>query len=276
MASNYATPPTSDLGQEVTSALDRLRARERRNGAVDEPSGSSGGPRGLQGGNVRSLERDGGGGATAQSSAPQFYEDGTVPMDGWWTHPDLHRDAAIRRQRRDGAASKNAGDNAGIVKPRKIDDHLMVWVLVCFLIGVSGAGVSWLIGETAGREAALDVLNVKPAMEFRNLKLVDTRIRQGQSLTLSYTYDKREDCYPDKGEGEINFKFFKGANIDGWRPGLRSDEPPGINLPAINQIATPPLGPGTYDLGLRAIFVCRGERAAQIITLPALTFEVVP
>ena len=152
----------------------------------------------------------------------------------------------------------------------------MLWVLVCFLIGVSGTAVSWLIGDNAGRAAALDVLNVKPAMEFRNMEIVKPQIKQGEPLMLAYTYDKREDCYPDKGEGEINFKFFKGPNIDGWRPGLRSDEPPGIGLNALNEIATPNLSPGTYDLGLRAIFVCRGERAAQIITLPPLAFEVIP
>ena len=131
-------------------------------------------------------------------------------------------------------------------------------------------------GGAAGRAAALDVLDVKPAMEFRNMELRNTRLKQGEPLVLSYTYDKREDCYPDKGEGEINFKFFKGPHIDGWRPGLRSDEPPGHGLSALNEIATPRLAPGTYDLGLRAIFVCQGERAAQIITLPPLTFEVIP
>ena len=152
----------------------------------------------------------------------------------------------------------------------------MLWVLFCFLIGISGAAVSWLIGDNAGRQAARDVLNVKPAMEFRNMEIVNPRVHAGEPLMLSYTYDKREDCYPDKGEGEINFKFFRGPNIDGWRPGLRSDEPPGVGLSAVNKIATPKLEPGIYDLGLRAIFVCQGERAAQIITLPPLTFEVIP
>lgn len=131
-------------------------------------------------------------------------------------------------------------------------------------------------GAIAGREAALSAIAVQPAMEFRNMEIVQPQIRQGEPLTLTYTYDKRADCYPDNGEGEINFKFFKGSVINGWRPGMRSDEPPGVNLPALNVIDTPKLDPGVYDLGLRAIFVCKGERAAQIITLPPLSFEVLP
>ena len=148
---------------------------------------------------------------------------------------------------------------------------LLVAGVSCLVMLLSSA-VSY---ETSSR-TVVAALKIEPAMEFRNVHLVNQRIRSGDPLILSYTYDKREDCFPDKGEGELNFKFFKGSTIDGWRPGLRSDEPPGVNLKAVNEIATPALGEGAYELGLRAVFVCAGERATQLISIPPLKFEVIP
>jgi hypothetical protein len=283
MANTYATPPPTNMGDEITAALDRLRSRERRDGLVDELAGASRGPRGLQGGSARGTRGGEGGGAVPQSIQTAGYVDSDLPMDGWWTHPDLPRVAGVRRVGGNGAMAKNSPP------PTFASDHwfrqmmrgdaFKLYVIFCIIVGVFGALVSNFIGGNAGREAALQAMHVEPAMVLRDLTLIHPQIRQGETLELMYSYDKRAECSPPDGEGEFLFKVYDSSYIHrlnaGWVvDGLKS----GVNLgPIITTLPKlPDLTPGHYKLGMRGVFVCQGERDPQIITTQKLPFEVLP
>lgn len=137
-----------------------------------------------------------------------------------------------------------------------------------------------------------------PPIVFHDMKLLNTRIRSGEDLTISYTYDKRSECtpqpdplpgFPDRmtnANGEFNYKvrFRDSGRTTSFRriPDGRTanEDPAGIGMSTTYPIfvsgIVPPLVPGHYAIQFRAIFTCTGEKGLQTVDSPYLDFYVVP
>lgn len=272
----YAPPPSGTMDDEIRAALGKLRTAggRPRPDLLDRDSvwkRASGGLRG----------QVGGGGAESGPPRPEVgeHQDGRqLDLEPRWPRVRDPRMADVRSDGRDGTVAKADPAHHGFGKMSSSDTYKL-FIIFCLIVGIFGAIVSSFIGSNAGEQAALRILNVKPAMAFHDIKLRTPIIRNGDPLELTYSYDKRAECSPPDGEGEFLFKIYQGAIIKRVADGLLVDElASGVNLgPVVTTLPKlPDLLPGSYKLGMRGVFVCVGERDAQIITPEKLSFEVIP
>lgn len=281
MAREYAPPPTSELGDDIAAALGRLRARERGGVDVVRNSGTTSGSRGLRDGSSPGNGGGQGGGSVSYPHAEFRDDDGQISMDGWWEASGVGRNASFRHNGHNGQAGPAGKRNPRLSRSRRALREIrsdpfwtVLFAMFWLIVGVMGIFVS----GNAGRDAALKVINVEPAMAFHGLEIRNPKIHDGEALQISYRYDKRAECSPPDGEGEFLFKVYDGAIITRLNSGLMVDDiPSGYGLgPMITTLPPlPQLRPGKYKLGMRGVFVCMGERDAQIITPAKLAFEVI-
>lgn len=159
-------------------------------------------------------------------------------------------------------------------------DGFKIWAVFCISGGLIGAIISLALGPMAGEAAVKRILNVPQAFAFHDLRIVNPILRSGDAPVLGFGYSKREDCSPPLGEGEFIFKVYSGESVQRLEKGLSFDKlPSGVDQPFVKRAIPdfPRLEPGSYELGLRGVFVCEHERDPQIITPEKkLAFEVIP
>ena len=121
-----------------------------------------------------------------------------------------------------------------------------------------------------------------PAIVVRDSKLVSTRLRPGEPVAYTFTYDKRSDCHEPIGKSEISYRlwhFPRGAIpwFDWVSYGRPSRAPPGTNmrLDGPSVIPLPRLAAGSYAIQFRAVYHCARASDEQTIDGPMLPFEVV-
>ncbi|AGK57521.1 hypothetical protein HYPDE_29228 [Hyphomicrobium denitrificans 1NES1] len=120
------------------------------------------------------------------------------------------------------------------------------------------------------------------AIVFHQFTLAENEVKADQELRLSFTYDKRPECFGRDAEGEYYFRVWYS---DGEASSLRklpdgraaSADPPGKNQTASLTVRLshilPPLEPGQYELQVVGSFRCHGE-THQFDPSPRVPFTV--
>ena len=118
----------------------------------------------------------------------------------------------------------------------------------------------------------------RPAMVLRNIKILSQLMKKNEKFVYEFDYDKRPECHPPDGAGEITYKLW--LKEDGKFERFMILEHATISYadPAqhhrITKIELPPLEPGRYMLQYRSKFQCKGASAVQEWEGPMMPFEV--
>ena len=137
--------------------------------------------------------------------------------------------------------------------------------------------VSNLIGQHALSAIMYDD---RPAMVVSNVRIISKQIKSGEQFVYEFDYDKRTECYPPKGTGEVTYRiWFEDA---GAFERFHVVDPSTISYadPAMHHrrttVTIPPLMPGHYMMQWRVYFVCKGASKPQSWDGALMPFDVVP
>lgn len=146
----------------------------------------------------------------------------------------------------------------------------------CVVVVTSG-----FFSARTGRQAALDVVNRPLAIVIREPKFVTPIIYSPGVLTLTFGYDRLQNCaWPLADPGDYMFRaYLREADsryVKSWsvEPSLAAVEPPGVKMHASLNIEVKTLQPGHYRLRVRPVLNCVGENEPQILQPIWLDFDV--
>ena len=117
------------------------------------------------------------------------------------------------------------------------------------------------------------------AMEIRNIKVLTPVLKSGAQFAYEFDYDKRPECYPPLGGGEVVYRIWIDGP-DGFER-FRTIEPSTISYadPQLHHRTTrvdvPQLSPGKYKLQYRVTFSCKGASHPQQWDGVLMPFEIV-
>ena len=117
------------------------------------------------------------------------------------------------------------------------------------------------------------------AMDIRNIKISTPSLKSGARFAYEFDYDKRIECYPPLGGGEVVYRIWIDGP-DGFQR-FRTVEPGNISYadPQLHHRTTevdlPSLTPGKYKLQYRVTFTCKGASRIQQWDGPLMPFEVI-
>ena len=118
----------------------------------------------------------------------------------------------------------------------------------------------------------------RPAMVIRNIVVISPLIKNGDKFLYEFDYDKRPECYPPDGTGEVTYKLWTNENglferFTVLEHATISYADPKIHH-RVTKIELPALSPGRYMLQYRSKFQCKGASAVQEWDGPMMPFEV--
>lgn len=120
----------------------------------------------------------------------------------------------------------------------------------------------------------------RPAMVLSNIHILTKTLGSGQQFSYEFDYDKRLECSPPSGSGEVTYRvwFDDGNGYERFHvvdPTTISYADPAQHH-RTTKVSLPPLDPGKYMLQWRSHFVCSGASKPQTFDGPMMPFEVEP
>lgn len=141
-------------------------------------------------------------------------------------------------------------------------------------------GVISFVSNLAGQKALDAILyDDRPAMVVSNLRTISTQVKQGDPFIYQFDYDKRVECYPPKGKGEVTYRIWFEDNGAFERyhvvdPVTISYADPALHH-RVTTVTIPVLPPGKYMMQWRVNFICAGASKPQSWDGAMMPFEVV-
>jgi hypothetical protein len=137
-----------------------------------------------------------------------------------------------------------------------------------------------------GNFAYWAITDESPPLIIRDAHLINPVVEQGGQIRYVAVYDKRTDCSPLLGEGNVHYKYEamspvvdpnQGKVIRDKVAGTISDSwPAGKNLKGEGYVAVPDdLPEGTYELSAVAVYNCSKAPSRLKAKTPTMTLQVV-
>lgn len=151
------------------------------------------------------------------------------------------------------------------------NSSFLLILVLCIGIACLGAMSLWTIFRADDRHP----------MEIRNIKVVSQKLVHGDQFVYEFDYNKRIECYPPKGTGEVTYRVWLQDQIGNTYSKFLWVDPSTISYtdPAKHHRQTavdlPFLRPGQYLMQYRARFVCEGASKVLEFDGPLMPFEVV-
>jgi len=120
----------------------------------------------------------------------------------------------------------------------------------------------------------------RPAMVLWDIRVIDSRLSPGMSFRYEFQYNKRRECFPPLGKGEVSYRLWYQDADGAFSRFKQLDSSVSFAVPATNAhrsttVPVPTLAPGSYAMQYRAHFQCQGASAVQELDGPLMRFEVV-
>ena len=117
------------------------------------------------------------------------------------------------------------------------------------------------------------------AMNIRNVKVMTPKIKKGEDFVYEFDYDKRRECFPPRGTGELKYRIWPNdngeyKNFEAVKLGAASFADPEQHHRR-NSVQVQALDPGLYMMQYQVSFTCQGASKDQHWDGPMMPFEVV-
>ena len=143
-------------------------------------------------------------------------------------------------------------------------------LLLTLIVGVMGGMSMWTIFRADDRLP----------IDIRNIHVITPKLKSGQPFVYEFDYDKRKECHPPKGAGEVSYRVWLKDSVGTYNHFLWVD-PSTISYadPEVHHRETtvdmPRLVPGQYMMQYRARYVCEGASKILEFDGPLMPFEIV-
>ena len=118
----------------------------------------------------------------------------------------------------------------------------------------------------------------RPAMKITNIKVLSKFLTNGEQFVYEFDYDKRAECYPPDGWGEVRYRIWidDGNGFERFIPVPASTISYAVpqDHHRTTKISIPPLNPGLYMMQYQTRFACKGASKVQEMDGPMMPFEV--
>ena len=147
------------------------------------------------------------------------------------------------------------------------------------ILGLMFMGFSIVSAVITPRAVDAFMFDDRPGMVIRNVQVISKFIRNGEEFVYAFDYDKRPECYPPDGAGEVAYRIW----IDDGKGVFERfvTVPTSTISYAVPQlhhrttkISIPPLNPGVYMMQWHTKFTCKGASRVQENDGPMMPFEV--
>ena len=117
------------------------------------------------------------------------------------------------------------------------------------------------------------------AMNIRNVKVMTPKMKPGEDFVYELDYDKRRECFPPRGSGELKYRIWPNENgeykhFEAVKLGAISFADPEQHHRR-NNVPVQTLAPGLYMMQYQLSFTCEGASKDQHWDGPLMPFEVV-